>query len=76
MPDNTKSPLDQLELGTAEVLANDMTTRQKILEAARKMISQEGLGAVSMMKGVSGWFRICNQLLFNPIILPYLSQTS
>lgn len=50
MPDNTKPPSDQMEIETEEVLANGMTTRQKILDVARKMISQEGLGAVSMRK--------------------------
>lgn len=39
-----------MEIKTAEVLANGMTTRQKILDVARKMISQQGLASVSMRK--------------------------
>lgn len=50
MPDNRKPPSDQMEIETAEVLANGMTTREKILDVARTMMSQEGLGAVSMRK--------------------------
>ena len=50
MPDKRKPPSDQMEIKTAEVLANGMTTRQKILDVARKMISQQGLASVSMRK--------------------------
>lgn len=43
-------PTDQTEIEGAELMADSMTTRQKILDVARKMISQEGLDAVSMRK--------------------------